>query len=83
LSEGIAEFFSTFRADGPNGKSVVGLVPEGRLRTFEDLGFMPLKEVLAPADVQALWASGRISLFYAEAWALVHYLATGPGLPPG
>jgi len=81
LSEGLAEFFSTFRSDGPNGKSVVGLVPEGRLRAFDDQGFMPLKEVLAPADVQGLWASGRVALFYAEAWALVHYLATGPGLP--
>src|SRR6185295_3999029 len=57
-----------------------GAVPEGRLRAFEDGAFIPLKTILAPPDMETLWGSNRIGLFYAEAWALVHYLATGPGL---
>lgn len=81
LSEGVAEFLSTFRAAGPGGKGVIGLIPQGRLRAFEDGAFIPLKTILSPPAMEDLWNSNRIGLFYAEAWALVHYLATGPGLP--
>ena len=80
LDEGLAEFHSTFEADWKKGKSLIGRVPDGRMTDLRRLPFVPLKEVLfaSPADMLKFWrVPERIAMYYAESWALVHYLMIG------
>jgi len=77
LDEGLAEFYSTFEPDY-KGQSLLGRAPGGRVRSLRVGTFMPLREVVSPREMEKTWRSGnRIEMFYAEAWALVHYLIVG------
>jgi len=80
LNEGLAEFHSTFEADWKNGKSLLGRAPVHRLRSLRHYSFLPLRRVVSasPADMEKLWRNpDQIEMFYAESWALVHYLMIG------
>jgi tetratricopeptide (TPR) repeat protein len=80
LNEGLAEFHSTFEADWRKGQSLIGRIPVSRMRSLRTLPFLPVKEILfaTPADMSKLWRSPeRIAMYYAESWALVHYLQIG------
>lgn len=80
LNEGLAEFHATFDADWQKGLSLIGRAPVGRLTSLRRGPFMPLKEVVlaSSADIAKFWRLGnRIEMFYAESWALVHYLRIG------
>jgi hypothetical protein len=74
LSEGLAEYYSTYalEADGKRahiGRPIVGHV--GLLRER----FIPLAQLIAVDSSSDLYNEGeRRSIFYAEAWALTHYL---------
>jgi tetratricopeptide (TPR) repeat protein len=75
LNEGLAEFYSTFRLAGPMkaeiGRPVERHVVLLRQRTI------PIQELVAVTSSSALYnESERRSIFYAEAWALTHYLLT-------
>jgi tetratricopeptide (TPR) repeat protein len=76
VDEGLAEFFSTFRSDYEGRSILLGQVPAYRLRTIQSGTFMPLRQVLSPREMERMWRTGdRISMFYAESWALVHYVS--------
>jgi uncharacterized protein DUF1570 len=80
LEEGLAEFLSTFDADRRKKQGLIGLAPATRHRSLRTLPYLPIKEfVLATSrDLDRLWRdSARTEMFYAEAWALVHYLQIG------
>jgi len=80
LNEGLAEFHATFEADWKKGRSLMGRAPANRLTALRRWQFMPIKEVVlaTPADIGKFWRAGdRIQMFYAESWALVHYLHIG------
>ena len=74
LNEGLAEYYSTFaiQSDGRTvliGRPVQRHVAEVRLK------FIPLRELLEVTEASPLYNEGsRRSIFYAESWALVHYL---------
>ena len=77
LDEGLAEFYSTFRPDY-RGKTLLGQAPIGRVRSLRRGPFLPLRDVVSPREMEKMWRSGnRIEMFYAESWALVHYLVVG------
>ena len=71
----MAEFFSTFKLRGKEavlGHPIVRHIELLRAR------FIPLTELLAVDHESPLYNEGtRQSIFYAESWALVHYLALG------
>jgi tetratricopeptide (TPR) repeat protein len=80
LNEGLADFHATFEADWQKGRSLMGRPPAARLTALRRGHFMPLKEVVLAnsADIAKFWRLGdRIAMFYAESWALVHYLHIG------
>ena len=80
LNEGLAEFHSTFQADWEKGRSLMGRAPAARLRSLRFLSFIPVKELISddPAAVAKFWRDPlRIEMYYAESWALVHYLQIG------
>jgi tetratricopeptide (TPR) repeat protein len=74
LNEGLAEFYSTFHLRNGAREAEVGVpIPEhvALLRRR----YVPIAELIAVDQSSALYnESDRRSIFYAEAWALTHYL---------
>jgi hypothetical protein len=80
LNEGLAEFYSTFRASPRDGRSVLGEPPQNRLPLLNSAQRMPLRELLTMGPGERARAdTRRQQMFYAQSWALVHYLTLGDG----
>jgi len=73
--EGFAEYLSA--ASMRAGKFEVGGVPKIRSRRLSRSRWIPLRKILSPEDYGA-WSKEHKLMFYAEAWALVHYLQNRP-----
>jgi len=74
LDEGLAEFYATFEAEY-KGRSLLGRPPAVRMTWLAKGTYLPLREIVSPRNMEEMWRSSeRISMFYAEAWALVHYV---------
>jgi tetratricopeptide (TPR) repeat protein len=74
LNEGLAEYYSTFRltSDGREAEVGVPIVPHVALLRRQ---FIPIAELVAVDQSSALYnETERRSIFYAEAWALTHFL---------
>jgi tetratricopeptide (TPR) repeat protein len=81
LNEGLAEYFSTFRlkAGGKSANIGVAIGPHVQLLRQR---FLPLSQLLTVDQSSDLYNEGeRRSIFYAESWALTHFLMTE--LPSG
>jgi hypothetical protein len=78
LSEGIAEYYSTFEVS-PNGREVyLGRVLEDRLQHLIETPMIPLETLLSVDHDSPLYNEGnRRTTFYAQAWALTHMLLRG------
>jgi tetratricopeptide (TPR) repeat protein len=73
FSEGLAECYGTFRAVGRTAE--IGLVHEGHVALLRALPVMPLRDLFAVTHDATDYNEGdRRGVFYAESWALVHYL---------
>jgi tetratricopeptide (TPR) repeat protein len=84
LNEGLAEYFSTFVLTSRGRTADIGLPVARHVRLLRQR-FLPLSELLAVNAASELYDEGeRRSIFYAEAWALTHYLMAempdGPAL---
>jgi tetratricopeptide (TPR) repeat protein len=76
FSEGLAEYYSTYQLWGER-EATLGRVHEGHVLNLRER-FIPLSELLAVDHTSPLYNEGdRRSIFYAESWALVHYLLIG------
>src|SRR5262249_6299386 len=76
ISEGLAEFYSTFEVAYDKDHDRVGRPLGYRLPSLASGSFIPLREIVSPRNMEEMWKSlDRISLSYAEAWALVHYIS--------
>jgi tetratricopeptide (TPR) repeat protein len=74
LSEGLAEFYSTFRGDY-RGRTLLGLMPPERGRVLRTSTFVPLRDIVSPRNLESMWRwETQIGVLYAESWALVHYI---------
>ena len=71
FNEGFAEYLSGARALSKNFE--IGLYPEHRASSFAYLDWIPMRKIIAAEDLDD-WNPRRVSMFYAESWALVHYL---------
>jgi tetratricopeptide (TPR) repeat protein len=74
LNEGLAEYYRTLDITDGGRKVTVGRVePQHVLRLREE--FIPLEQLAAVDHGSPLYNEGtKASVFYAESWALVHYL---------
>jgi tetratricopeptide (TPR) repeat protein len=78
LNEGLADFYSTFRGDYRGGQTLIGAVPSYRMLTLRSNTFVPLSDIVSPKDLESKWRwEKQIGVFYAESWALVHYIMIG------
>jgi tetratricopeptide (TPR) repeat protein len=77
FNEGLAEYYSTFDIDDDR-KVYIGKLPEGHLYTLRNTQLIPLSTLLS-VDHYSLLRNGHQArgMFYAQSWALVHYLVLG------
>jgi tetratricopeptide (TPR) repeat protein len=80
INEGLAEYFETLQIDS-TGHITMGAVPGDHLRLLKQNPLIPIK-TLVSIDSTTLHGHGDDprSLFYAESWAIVHYLVQRQGL---
>lgn len=76
LNEGLAEYFSTFALTSRGRTADIGRPVARHVRLLRER-FLPVAALLAVNAQSQLYDEGeRRSVFYAEAWALTHYLLT-------
>ncbi len=78
FSEGMAEYFSTFRMDGGDDrKAFMGRVIPSHVLLLREQ-FLPFTEMLGVTRTSRVYNEddvvGRRGIFYAEAWATFHYI---------
>ena len=69
--EGFAELLSTMNVESEH--LVVGGIPEDRIRELEFSSWLPLHRIMH-YDGSQRWQPVEVAMFYAQSWALVHYL---------
>lgn len=78
FNEGVADYYSTFRLDPATGLRVVGTPPASRLSWLRRSALLPLEKMLSSHGAARLLQDQQDrATFYAESWALVHYLTLG------
>lgn len=77
FNEGLAEYYSTFQIE-EDQKIKLGLPQSNHLNLLQQNQLIPLSSLFATSNA-ALHQNGGHSrtIFYAESWALVHYLIQG------
>jgi Peptidase MA superfamily len=75
LNEGLAEYYSTFLVSDDGKTATMGSVISSHMAMLNDESLLPLKDLLAVTHDSPLYnESQRRGMFYAESWALVHFL---------
>jgi Tfp pilus assembly protein PilF len=97
--EGLAQFFETFEERDGGRVAIVGTPIQDHLRLMNVVDLLPMRDLVAIEHGSADYHEGdRRGVFYAQSWALVHYLrlesrerdgqldaylaALGAGVPP-
>lgn len=78
LNEGLAEFYSTFRLMDSGKQAQIGLAIGDHLQLLRSSGRVPLADLLKVDQRSPLYnETARVSVFYAESWALTHMVLNG------
>lgn len=76
LAEGLADFFGNSEIDGK--MAVMGQASAPLLYQLQDRRLIPLKTLFEVNQTSPYYnEESKVNLFYAESWALVHYLMIG------
>ncbi len=78
LDEGMAEFFGSTHFEGDN---VVLGYPSVRIRTLKSHALIPIDVMMKTGSIRTHDVS--MDMFYAQAWAMVHYMEFGNGMEGG
>lgn len=75
FNEGLAEYYSTFETSGSGEKFTLGQAPAVHIETLKRQELLPLGSLFEVDETSAYYNDKRKRrLFYAQSWALVHYL---------
>jgi tetratricopeptide (TPR) repeat protein len=78
FDEGLAEFFSTFTVSKDETRIEIGDPVSNHVFYLREQKLIPLQEIFAVDHRSPLYnESNKKGVFYAESWALVHYLMYG------
>lgn len=78
FNEGLAEYYSTFDVTDDDKKAWIGKTKSYHLRLLREQKLLPLQTLFAVDHNSSLYNErNKQSIFYAESWALVHYLLLG------
>ena len=81
LDEGLAEFYGYTRFE--QNRTLIG-TPSRRMGALQGASLLPVSEMLDTKNETKLLRDNRqANLFYAEAWAMVHYMMFGKGMENG
>ena len=75
VHEGLAGYYGTFWAGGKTAD--IGRLDPGLLNILHRMPWIPLRELVSESDVEPNQDHRRTAQFYAQSWALVHYLLHG------
>jgi tetratricopeptide (TPR) repeat protein len=79
FQEGFAECFSTLEIEGRDKKLRLGRAIAEHVALLNQRRFMPLEQLFAVTPESKEYnEQEKQGLFYAESWALVHYMMLGP-----
>jgi len=79
FNEGLAEYYSSFDIEEDRKAHLGDLIPY-HLETLREEKLLPLRALFAVDQYSPYYnESGKRGVFYAESWALVHYLILGNG----
>lgn len=73
LSEGIADYYSTATVNRDRRRVLIGGQVRGHLFALSR-NWLPLRQLLTTPRTGKIWGTDDARAFYAESWALVHYL---------
>jgi tetratricopeptide (TPR) repeat protein len=77
-NEGLAGVYETFETGNGGRSATIGIPHDRHLGLLKDVTLMPLRELLAVDRDSPVYNEGsRRGVFYAESWALMHYLMFG------
>jgi hypothetical protein len=78
LSEGLAEYYSTFQLERGGREAVLGSLVDDHLARLNDTVLIPLNDLLKINHESALYNEGsRRGVLYAQSWALTHLILLG------
>lgn len=79
VNEGLAQFYETFESRNRGKGAMLGMPRAESLRVLQaSSALLPISQLIAVKPDSAMYNEGdRRNLFYAESWALVHYLTFG------
>ena len=78
FNEGLAEYYSTFEISDGNKKVTLGKPVSYRFEMLRERELLPLETLLKVEDQSPYYTEqDKRKLFYAESWALMHYLLSG------
>ncbi len=82
-SEGLAEYFSSFEVTAGGKKGRLGAAIASHARLLRERPLIPLETLLAVDQTSPFYVEAdKKNLFYAESWALTHYLLRPGGRRP-
>jgi len=77
FNEGLAEYYRTLQVTSTGQKVIVGTIHPPHVLLLREQ-FLPVDQLVAVDHRSPLYNEGsKVSVFYAESWALVHYLFLG------
>jgi tetratricopeptide (TPR) repeat protein len=80
LNEGLAEYYGTFRISNGGKTVTVGEPIKQHLRVLLEHELLPLETLFAVNNESPHYTKPEMrALYYAQSWALVHYLLNGNG----
>jgi len=78
VSEGLAELYQTFEITNGGRTAMIGRPSRQNLELLQTNSMLPVRDLIAVTHDSSLYNEGnRRGMFYAESWALVHYLTFG------
>jgi len=78
LDEGLAEFYSSFEISDKDQKGTLGSPISRHVYNLRNATMVPLKTLFSVDHKSPYYnESSKAGIFYAESWALVHYLILG------
>jgi tetratricopeptide (TPR) repeat protein len=78
VSEGLAEVYEMVQERDGGKKALVGLAPGQHVGLLKGSTLIPIRDLMAVDHESSMYNEGsRRGVFYAQSWALVHYLSFG------
>jgi cytochrome c-type biogenesis protein CcmH/NrfG len=78
VNEGLAEVYSTFEERNGGRSALIGRAPAEHVGLLQQSTLMPIRDLLAVGHDSPVYNEGSPrGVFYAQSWALVHYLTLG------